>query len=100
MTPRCIYETNARVGESPLWVAEERRLYWLDHLEPAVHCFDPETGADRTLPLALNVQTGGLVRRAKGGFVVAKLDGLFFLDAGGTRLTLFADPKAGRQDVC
>ena len=40
------------------------------------------------------------MRRAKGGFVVAKLDGLFFLDVEGTRLTPFADPKAGRQNTC
>ena len=40
------------------------------------------------------------MRRASGGFVVAKLDGLFFLDAGGTQLTPFADPKAGRMDTC
>ena len=100
MTPRCVFETRARVGESPLWVAEERGLYWLDHLEPAVHRFDPETGEDRTLPLELSVQAGGIARRAAGGFVIAKLDGLFFLDAECTRLTPFADPKAGRMDTC
>ncbi len=100
MTPRPIFEARARVGEGPLWVPDERRLYWLDHLEPAVHRLDPERGEDQVLPLGLSVQTGGLVRRAQGGFVVAKLDGLFFLDAAGTTLSPFADPKAGREDTC
>ena len=83
-----------------LWAPRERRLYWLDQLETAVHCLDPESGEDRVLPLGLTVQTGSFLPRAGGGFVLAKRDGLFFVDPGGTSLTPFVDPKEGRWDTC
>ena len=33
-------------GESPRWSTAERRLYWVDTREPALHVFDPATKRD------------------------------------------------------
>jgi len=33
----CLLEAGAAVGESPVWVAEEKALYWIDIHGPALY---------------------------------------------------------------
>jgi len=32
------------VGEGPVWDVQSQRLYWIDILEKAVYCLDPDSG--------------------------------------------------------
>lgn len=79
----CVLEARALLGESPVWDAEARALYWLDILGPAVHRFDPASGADTAWPMPELV--AALVRRRAGGLVVGTRD----------RFAAF-DPRDGR----
>ena len=45
---RCVLPFTAYMGASPVWCASRRRLFWLDMLGPAVHCFDPATGNNQS----------------------------------------------------
>jgi len=69
LSPRLerVFECNTQVGESPLWDATNRRLYWVDIPAGLVFCGDPATGkyvtrcsTDPVGSLAL-CRTGGLL---------------------------------------
>jgi sugar lactone lactonase YvrE len=44
---RCVLESRALNGESPVWDDRRQRLFWVDIREPALHAFDPLTGSDQ-----------------------------------------------------
>ncbi len=82
----CVWQTPARVGEGPVWVAEERALYWVDIKQPAVHRLGLDDGARRSWPMPERI--GFLVPRAGGGFVAGFKSGLVLLAPA----TLAAEP--------
>src|SRR3546814_4049227 len=41
---QCVFEMRSILGESPMWHAAQRRLYWLDLQRPAIYRFDPASG--------------------------------------------------------
>jgi sugar lactone lactonase YvrE len=107
-TASCVLEIRSNLGEGPLWHAAERRLYWLDLLRPAVYRFDPKSRENEHLPADIGTYIGGLVFRARGGWIVVKEDGISAIDSGGRRQKLlhpeaelpgnwFNDCKCDRQ---
>jgi sugar lactone lactonase YvrE/DNA-binding IclR family transcriptional regulator len=95
---RCAIEARPFLGEGPVWLAEARRLLWVDILAPAVHVGDPATGEDRALPLGELV--GAVVPRARGGFVAAMGNAVRSLDLaqGVTGTLCVAEPdKPGNR---
>ena len=67
----------ARVGESPLWSAAERVLWWVDIEGCALHRFDPPTGIDAVWPTAERL--GCVALHAQGGLLAAMETGIFHL---------------------
>ena len=41
---QCLWDLGAQLGEGPLWVAEQQRLYFVDLKSKTLHAFDTETG--------------------------------------------------------
>lgn len=81
-TPELVVGPTASFGEGPLWDDRTGLLWWTDIPASEVHCFDPRTGQDRTIPVTENV--GALALRAAGGLVAAARDGFAALrDDGG-----------------
>ena len=78
---RCVLDLKARLGECPMWSVAEQALYFVDIDAPALHRFDPETGAHRSVPMPSSIGSFGF--RAGGGFVVALRDGVWLADADG-----------------
>jgi sugar lactone lactonase YvrE len=39
---RCILDAKTTLGECPVWSAEERALYWVDIMAPALNRLDPD----------------------------------------------------------
>jgi sugar lactone lactonase YvrE len=78
---RCVLDVKAKLGESPTWSVAEQALWFVDITAPALHRFDPATGAHAVMPMPSSVGCMGL--RAQGGFVVALRDGLWLADAHG-----------------
>ncbi|WP_170985310.1 SMP-30/gluconolactonase/LRE family protein [Roseomonas sp. AR75] len=95
---RCAVEARPFLGEGPVWLADARRLLWVDILAPAVHLSDAASGEDRVLPVGELV--GAVVPRAKGGFVAMMGNAFRALDLqGGVTGTLrVAEPdKPGNR---
>lgn len=75
----CVVQSHAAVGECPRWDEKRQRLWWVDILAPALHCFDPASGENLTFKLPEH--TGCFVLTQDGGFLAAMRDGVWLLDA-------------------
>lgn len=71
----------AELGEGPVWDARSDRLIWVDISGRAVHFFDPESGADRSVDVP--AMPGIAIPRQAGGLVLAIGHGFGFLDDAG-----------------
>lgn len=60
----------SRLGETPVWSSDERRLYWIDSLAAQVHRFDPASGRDEILPLPLEGYLGSIALAEGGGLLL------------------------------
>lgn len=89
---RCVLATKAKVGESPIWCAEEQALYWVDIFEPAIFRFEPITGGTRQWRMPASIGSIGL--REKGGAVVALRTGFHLFDFDTEKLTFIGDPES------
>jgi sugar lactone lactonase YvrE len=65
LTAELVHEYKAILGESPLWEARERLLYWMDIGRGHIHRFDPATRENATHTLDTKVTSIGW--RARGG---------------------------------
>lgn len=74
----CAGPHRATLGESPLWHAEEQCLYYVDIAERQVLRLEPASGALQRWQL--DSEPGCIARRAGGGLLVARRDGLWTLD--------------------
>jgi len=74
----CVLKADAIVGESPVWCARERALYWVDITGQKIHCFHPDTGANDTFHLPRPVT--GVVLRQRGGLLATLCKDFAFFD--------------------
>ena len=58
MSVEVAIDARAELGEGPRWDVSTRRLLWVDVEGPALHVFDPESGADRAIALDGRVGVG------------------------------------------
>ncbi len=69
-----ILPVRARLGECPVWDAEQRRLWWIDIDERIVHRTDPATGEDDTTELV--GRPGSIALTSDPGRLVAGMEHL------------------------
>jgi len=71
VTVDCVLDAGATLGEGAVWDSIGRRLWWVDIAAPALHRFDPATGADEVwaMPSAI-----GCVAPRQGGGAVLGLE--------------------------
>lgn len=87
----CVLDARARVGEGTMWDERAGRLWWVDIDAGTLHCFDPETGADRAFTMPSRI--GCFVFREAGGHVVALENGFAFFDPASGLLQAIVDPE-------
>jgi sugar lactone lactonase YvrE/DNA-binding IclR family transcriptional regulator len=92
---QCVLPWGAQLGEAPVWVAREKRLYWVDILHPAIHRFDPATGKNESRDVSKLVSA---IVPAMGGLVVASQDGIERFDFGAGSFSAFAEPEPGMPE--
>jgi sugar lactone lactonase YvrE len=69
----CVWQTNAELGEGPLWVAEENSIYWVDIGKKQVHRLN--VGDEERQSWLFPVAVTSLAVRQAGGFVGTIPDG-------------------------
>jgi sugar lactone lactonase YvrE len=77
-----------QVGEGPLWVPEEKALYWVDIDGRAVNRLCSASGKHEQW--AMPAEPSALARDARGGLVVAMRSGFVHLDTDNGELTPIA----------
>ncbi|MGH6861372.1 MAG: SMP-30/gluconolactonase/LRE family protein, partial [Phyllobacterium sp.] len=87
----CVLPWGAQLGEAPVWVSEEKRLYWVDILEPAIHRFDPASGRNETRSVSKLVSA--ILPAADGRMFVASQDGIETLDFASGRFESYVNPE-------
>ncbi len=87
-------EHRCRLGEGPLWDAENGVLYWVDSLEPALYRHCLADGNTRVLELP-GQTVGSLALRETGGLVLAMDQGFYLCDPQTGDIEVLAQPLAG-----
>jgi len=88
--PRCVLEITAELGESPVWSAEDRALFWLDLHKQTVNCYRPEKGANQEWSLPA---VPGCIALGQGAsLIIAMRDGIYDFDHRDGALKRLADP--------
>ena len=97
MPVECALEMTACLGESPVWCACQQALWFVDIKAPAIHRFEPATGAvaSRTMP----ADVGSIGLRRDGGLVAALRTGFALVDWATSEVRPITDPIGGRPNV-
>jgi len=82
-------DLRARVGEGPTWDAQRGVLWFVDILAPAVHRFDPASGALSSI--AMPEVSGSLALCRSGALLVAQRASVVRLDPESGTITPFAE---------
>jgi sugar lactone lactonase YvrE len=94
---RCVLESRALNGESPVWDDRRQRLFWVDIREPALHAFDPLTGSDQRWEMPAWV---GCVGLGEQEVALALRTGLYVMDIGsGAMRSLASAPFDPRRFI-
>lgn len=92
-----IIEAGAALGESPVWSAHDKALYWIDIKAPAIHRFDPVTRTNSSWPVDQHI--GSIALRQGGGLVAAFRDGFATIEPDMTTLNWLANPESDQPDI-
>lgn len=85
------------VGETPIWIPQERALYWIDIEGTRVHRLACETGGHETF--AVDFPITALARRTGGGWIAAAKTGVYFWDHRTGESQFVVDPEADNPPV-
>lgn len=90
----CVWPVEAILGEGPVWSAAERAVWFVDIKAPAIHRFDPATGAKRSW--SAPARCGFLLPTSSGGHVAGLKTGLhkFNPETGNFSLLHVVEPHA------
>jgi sugar lactone lactonase YvrE len=92
-----VLSVSDEVGESPIWIPEEKALYWIDIEGVRVHRLTPHDGQHETFEVDFPITA--LARRASGGWIAASKTGLYYWDHRTGRSSFIVDPEADNPDV-
>ena len=83
---RCVAQIGAELGEGPVWVAAEGRLYWVDIQGKQLHWLDHASGSAGHFELP--ARTSVAAPRREGGLILVTELGLAEFDTATGRFTL------------
>lgn len=90
----CMVPCANMLGESPIWIASEQALYWVDIRAPAIFRFQPANGLVQhwTPPFRIT----SIVPCVSGGLAGASDAGLLTFDLEANRYDVFGNPEHGQ----
>jgi len=94
LTPEPVWELGATLGEGPVWDSREAALWFVDIKAPAIHRFDPATGAKQSWNVP--AQVGWVLPSSEGGMIAGLQSGVHRFDPASGQCDLLHAPEAGR----
>ena len=85
-----VLDAGALIGESPVWSAEERVLYWIDIKAPALYRLDPDSKSQQNWKLPAEIGAYALTSD-RNIILVALRSGIFLLDLASGGLQRMAE---------
>ncbi len=79
------YQTDAHLGEGPVWDEINRKLWWVDILSCTLNCYEPASNENRSFDIG--EQIGAAALRKDGGLLLALQSGLAFFDEKSESIT-------------
>jgi sugar lactone lactonase YvrE len=92
----CVLDSRSSIGESPVWDADSRKLYFVDIEAGILHRFDPCTS--KAVSWRYNAPIGCVALRAGPGLVAAMGSGFFHLDPERDFLEAICEPEKSMPD--
>ena len=89
--PVCVWNADATLGESPVWVDREQLLYWVDIQESRLFQFDPTSQQKRTWQFGSRITS--IAPRQSGGYIATFADGIVELSPDREPLRTVARPE-------
>ena len=89
-----VQRAQALVGEGPVWLAAQRRVFWIDIKGLKIHAVDPSTGNAEMWPTPERI--GALTPRSRGGFVALAKSGVKLTDVPFDRFEPVLQPDGDR----
>ncbi|MEX0686808.1 MAG: SMP-30/gluconolactonase/LRE family protein [Balneolales bacterium] len=86
------FNTDAILGEGPVWDEEQEKLYWLDIISGELFRYDPASKTNTVYKIGEHV--GAVSMRRKGGLVMATQSGFSFFDPDTGRITVINHPES------
>ncbi len=83
-----VLDAGCALGESPVWLAGEQRLAFVDITGRRLHWFHPASGAHQSA--AIDEDIGCIAPVLGGGFIAGLRSGLWLLDMAGAKQRLLA----------
>jgi len=93
MNVECVLDCRNWLGEGPMWMPSERRLYWTDVPSRQVHRWNPTSGEQEVF--ATPDMVTAMAPRRSGGLIVATDKGVEFWDPATNQRTAFVAPEKG-----
>lgn len=93
----CVLDARATLGEGIVWDAAVARFWWVDIAAPALHRFDPATGANETWPMPSAI--GCVAPRASGGAIVGLEAGWSVFDPAPGSVAVLNDGAPGAEGM-
>jgi sugar lactone lactonase YvrE len=93
----CVLDAKAQLGEATIWDPSAGVLWWIDIYAPAIHRYDPVTGAAASWPAPEYLGCIGL--RDAGGLVATMASGFHLFDPATGVFTPIADPEPDLPDT-
>ncbi|TPW28360.1 SMP-30/gluconolactonase/LRE family protein [Pararhizobium mangrovi] len=84
-----VLDAGCRLGECPVWDAEDEALWFTDISGMALHRYEPETGAHHSVEC--DEEVGCFAPTADGRLLAATRSGLWFMDRDGRKLERLAE---------
>jgi sugar lactone lactonase YvrE len=87
---QCVADIHAVLGESPVWVARERALYWVDIDGRKIFRLD---SSGKVTAWATPLRVGSLAPRTSGGFIAGTDQGIAEIDPDSGKFDAVAKPE-------
>lgn len=92
MTPQCVWQAQATLGEGPLWSVEDQSLYWVDILDRRLHRYTPESDERHTWKF--DEEISSVAERAEvDGLILTTRHGFAFFDPDTEKLEHVIEPE-------
>ncbi|MHA7965252.1 SMP-30/gluconolactonase/LRE family protein [Paenibacillus sp. CAU 1782] len=86
-----VLDVKSKLGEGPLWLADQEMLAWVDIEGCCIEFLQPKTGERRSIPVGARI--GAVVESEDGRLVCALQNGLHYLDPETGQLEFIGDPE-------